>query len=114
MSDTTARAGDVPDERSETIQSSSVAAPSETAAPAQAPAKLGSVVPKMFGIDARLVPPILITLILLVGEFTFHFLESWQRTALAICAAIAAEMILGKLFTAKWPHPASAYISGIS
>ena len=70
--------------------------------------------PKMFGIDARFVPPILITMILLVGQFTFHYLESWQATALAIVASMITEFVLGRLFTGKWPHLASAYITGIS
>jgi len=70
--------------------------------------------PKMFGIDIRFVPPMLITMILLIGEFTTHFLESWQKTVIAIIAAMAIELVLGRLFTGKWPLLASAYISGIS
>ncbi len=70
--------------------------------------------PKMFGIDIRFVPPMLITLILLMGEVTFHFLESWQKTVMAIGAAMLTELVLGRLFTGKWPLLASAYISGIS
>ena len=65
-------------------------------------------------IDSRYVAPIFITCILLVGQLTFGILESYPRTLLAIGAAIAAELVLGKLFLNKWPHPASAYISGIS
>jgi len=71
-------------------------------------------VPKMFGIDARFVAPIFITMILLVGQFTFGILESPLMTLLAIAASICTELVLGKLFTGKWPHLASAYISGIS
>ena len=69
---------------------------------------------RLFGIDARFVAPILITLILLVGQLTFGILESYPRTALAILTAIGLELILGKLVTGKLPHFASAYISGIS
>ena len=87
----------------------------DPAAPAPAPAKARSAgPPKMFGVDARFVPPILITLILLAGQLTFGFLESWPKTGLAIAAAMATELILGRVFTGKWPHLASAYISGIS
>jgi Na+-transporting NADH:ubiquinone oxidoreductase subunit NqrB len=64
--------------------------------------------------DPRFTAPILITCILLAGQFTFGFLESWTKTALAITASILIEMILGRLFTGKWPHLASAYITGIS
>jgi Na+-translocating ferredoxin:NAD+ oxidoreductase RnfD subunit len=69
---------------------------------------------RRFGIDKRYLAPILVTLVLVVGEVTFGFLESWSRTALAILAAIAVELVLGRLFSGVWPHLASAYISGIS
>jgi enediyne biosynthesis protein E5 len=59
-------------------------------------------------------PPIFITLILLVGNLSFGILESYSKTLLAICTAIAFEMALGRIFVHKWPHPASAYITGIS
>ena len=54
------------------------------------------------------------TLVLITGQIAFGFLESWTRTALAITTCIAMEMVLGRLFWGKWPHLASAYISGIS
>jgi Na+-translocating ferredoxin:NAD+ oxidoreductase RnfD subunit len=59
-------------------------------------------------------PPIFITLILLIGNLSFGILESYSKTLLAIVTAVAAEMVLGRIFLRKWPHPASAYISGIS
>jgi len=59
-------------------------------------------------------PPLFITLILLVGNLSFGILESYSKTLLAIITAIAVEMVLGRVFLHKWPHPASAYISGIS
>jgi Na+-translocating ferredoxin:NAD+ oxidoreductase RnfD subunit len=65
-------------------------------------------------IDKRYLAPILVTIVLLVGQLTFGFLESWSRTALAIGTAIAIELVLGRLFAGRWPHLASAYISGIS
>lgn len=70
--------------------------------------------PKLFGIDSRFVAPIFITFILLVGQLTYGILESYAMTALAIATAIAAELVLGRLFAGRWPHLASAYISGIS
>jgi enediyne biosynthesis protein E5 len=51
---------------------------------------------------------------LLVGNFSFGILESYTKTLLAIGSAIAAELILGRLVAGKWPHLASAYITGIS
>jgi len=59
-------------------------------------------------------PPLFITLILLVGNLSFGILESYSKTILAIVTAIGAEMVLGRIFLRKWPHPASAYITGIS
>ncbi len=65
-------------------------------------------------LDSRFTPPILITLILLAGHLSFGILESWQRTLLAIATAFVVELTLGRLITGSWPHPASAYITGIS
>jgi uncharacterized membrane protein (DUF485 family) len=65
-------------------------------------------------LDSRFTPPIFITLILLVGNLSFGILESYQKTLLAIIVSITGELILGRIFLKKWPHPASAYITGIS
>jgi enediyne biosynthesis protein E5 len=65
-------------------------------------------------LENRYVPPVFITLILLVGHLSFGILESYQKTLLAIAASIAAELVLGRLMTHKWPNLASAYITGIS
>jgi enediyne biosynthesis protein E5 len=65
-------------------------------------------------IDDRYLAPILVTIVLLVGQVAFGFLESWSRTALAISTAILVEILLARLFFGKWPHLASSYISGIS
>ena len=70
--------------------------------------------PKLFGVDSRFVAPVFITFILLVGQLTYGILESYAMTALAIVTAVALELVLGRLLTGKWPHLASAYISGIS
>jgi Na+-translocating ferredoxin:NAD+ oxidoreductase RnfD subunit len=65
-------------------------------------------------LDSRFTPPVFITLILLIGQLSYGILESYSRTLLAIGTAIVCEMVLGKIFVNKWPHPASAYITGIS
>src|SRR5208337_3686909 len=65
-------------------------------------------------LENRFVPPVFITLILLIGHLSFGILESYQKTLLAIATAIAAELVLGRMLTRKWPHLASAYITGIS
>jgi enediyne biosynthesis protein E5 len=69
---------------------------------------------RLFSFDNRFLAPILITLILAVGQYTFAFLESYTKTILAIVTSIAIELVLGRIFTGKWPHLASAYITGIS
>jgi Na+-transporting NADH:ubiquinone oxidoreductase subunit NqrB len=65
-------------------------------------------------LENRFVPPIFITLILLIGHLSFGILESYRKTLLAIGVSIATELILGKFVVGKWPNVASAYISGIS
>ncbi len=65
-------------------------------------------------LDSRFTPPVLITCILLVGHLSYGILEHWEWTAIAILTAFTVELVLGRLMTGSWPHPASAYISGIS
>jgi Na+-transporting NADH:ubiquinone oxidoreductase subunit NqrB len=69
---------------------------------------------RFLSVENRYLPPLFITLILLVGQLSFGMLESYKKTLLAIGTSIAAELFLSKLMTGKWPHLASAYISGIS
>ena len=78
--------------------------------------RAGAVAPwkRFFAIDNRFLPPILITSILLTAHLSFGILEGWERTAVAIVTAIGAELVMGRLTYGVWPHPASAYISGIS
>ncbi|MBV8436606.1 MAG: hypothetical protein JOY95_03740 [Silvibacterium sp.] len=65
-------------------------------------------------LENRFVPPVFITLILLVGHLSYGILESYPKTLLAIATSIIAECVLGRIFLGKWPHLASAYITGIS
>ncbi len=65
-------------------------------------------------LDNRYVSPVFITLILLGGQLSYGILESYERTLLAIAAAITTELILGRIFLGKWLNLASAYITGIS
>lgn len=69
---------------------------------------------RRFRYDGRFTAPLFITVILLVGQLSFGILESYFKTALAILTAILVEVVLARIFTGKWPHLASAYISGIS
>jgi Na+-translocating ferredoxin:NAD+ oxidoreductase RnfD subunit len=65
-------------------------------------------------IDNRYLPPLLISVILLGAQLSFGVLESYTRTLLAIGTSILAELVLSRLLVGKWPHLASAYVSGIS
>jgi Na+-translocating ferredoxin:NAD+ oxidoreductase RnfD subunit len=69
---------------------------------------------RVLTLDNRYLAPVLITGILLAGQLSFGILESYTRTILAIVSSILMELILARLFTGKWPHLASAYITGIS
>lgn len=64
--------------------------------------------------DNRFLGPILITCILIAAHLSFGILEGYERTGTAIAVSILAEMVLGRLTYGRWPHLASAYISGIS
>jgi len=69
---------------------------------------------RVLSLDNPYVVPAFITCILLVGHLSFGILESYPKTLLAIVVAIATELVLARIFVHKWPHPASAYITGIS
>ena len=68
----------------------------------------------VIAIDNRYLVPVLVTVILLIGDFSFGMLESYTGTALAIITALATEVVLGRAVYGRWPHLASAYITGIS
>jgi Na+-translocating ferredoxin:NAD+ oxidoreductase RnfD subunit len=74
----------------------------------------GAVRRRGISLDNRFIPPVFITLILLAGHLSFGMLESYQKTALAIIVSIGMELALSRVFAGKWPHLASAYITGIS
>jgi enediyne biosynthesis protein E5 len=76
--------------------------------------KRTSFLARFFSVENRYLPPIFITLILLAGNLSFGLLESFSRTALAIATSMACEIALTLLIYRKFPHLASAYISGIS
>jgi len=65
-------------------------------------------------INMRYAPPLLITLILLVGHFSFGILEGYRAILLAIGCSILTEFVLAMLIYGKSKNLSSAYISGIS
>jgi hypothetical protein len=80
--------------------------------------------------DARWHAPVLITVILAIGDAAYGILEmhhsnwlasltagrvdQYNPTLLAIVVTILVELVFGLFYWGKWPHLASAYISGIS
>lgn len=71
-------------------------------------------VARFFSGENRYLPPLFITLILLVGNLSFGLLESFSRTVLAIATSMVFEIALTLLVYRKFPNLASAYITGIS
>jgi len=69
---------------------------------------------RFFSPNNRYLPPLLITCILLGGQLEFGVLESAGRTLLAIATSMVVEIVLARVVIGKWPHLASAYITGIS
>ena len=65
-------------------------------------------------LDNRYLAPALVTSVLLAAQLSFGILESYTRTGLAILVAIGCEIVLARVVYQKWPHLASAYITGIS
>jgi Na+-transporting NADH:ubiquinone oxidoreductase subunit NqrB len=69
---------------------------------------------RFLSLDNRYIAPLFITCILVVGQISFGFLESYKKTGIAIAVSLISESILGRIFTGKWPNLASAYITVIS
>jgi enediyne biosynthesis protein E5 len=86
---------------------------SQSASQIHAPATAGAA-RRNFSFDNRYIAPLFITLILVVGHLGYGILEGYEKTGIAIVAAIVAELVLGRIFFGKWLNLASAYISGIS
>ncbi len=70
--------------------------------------------PWFLSVENRYLAPILVTGVLLAGQFSFGILESYPKTAAAIVSAILTSSILGRLVVGRWPPLSSAYITGIS
>lgn len=60
------------------------------------------------------IPPAFITLILLVGQFTYGILDSYASLVAAIGTSVISEIILARTVLGAKKNLASAYITGIS
>jgi enediyne biosynthesis protein E5 len=69
---------------------------------------------RFFSGENRYLAPAFITCILVAGHLSFGILESYKKTGIAIIASLLTELILGRVFTGKFPNLASSYITGIS
>ena len=56
----------------------------------------------------------LITLILVIGQWKYDIVGGYERLALALGAAVAAELLLSRVVRGVWPSLLSAYITGNS
>jgi Na+-transporting NADH:ubiquinone oxidoreductase subunit NqrB len=65
-------------------------------------------------LDPRWLISILITLILVLGEWQYGIIGGYERLFVALAGAMALELVLGKLVRGKLPSVQSAYVSGIS
>ena len=65
-------------------------------------------------IDRRILPPLLISLILLGAHWSYGILRSYEAILLAIGVAVVAEMGFSRLLHGAFRHPSSAYTTGIS
>jgi len=90
-----------------------MSAPADAVAAPLGPSRVNPLI-RFFSGDNRYLPPIFITLILVVGNLSFGLLESFSRTALAIATSMLFEVALTLLIYRKFPHLQSAYITGIS
>jgi Na+-translocating ferredoxin:NAD+ oxidoreductase RnfD subunit len=60
------------------------------------------------------VPPLLITMILIAGHFTFGILQGYKNILLSIGCSMLTELVLARLIFGTWRNLSSAYITGIS
>lgn len=56
----------------------------------------------------------LITLVLVVGEWSYGVIGGYEKLALTLGVCVACEVALSLLLLGHWPAPQSAYITGIS
>ena len=66
------------------------------------------------GIPAKYLSATLVTLILVIGQLVGDIVGGYDRLALALGAACATELVLGRLLRGRYPALLSAYISGNS
>jgi enediyne biosynthesis protein E5 len=67
-----------------------------------------------FKFDPRYIAPMLITCVLIGAQLAYRVFPDLRMLLVPICSAMLTEMIVGRFMDKKWPHLASAYVTGIS
>jgi len=62
----------------------------------------------------RYVPPIFISILLLVGHLSYGILDSYENLLAAVGTSMVVELILARVVLGRWKNLSSAYITGIS
>lgn len=62
----------------------------------------------------RYVPPIFISILLLVGHLSYGILDSYENLLAAVGTSMVVELILTRVVLGRWKNLSSAYITGIS
>ena len=75
--------------------------------------KLSGIKPGQF-INIKYAPPLLISLILIIGHFSFGILEGYKAIILAVSTSVITELLLSRMIDGRWRNISSAYITGIS
>ncbi len=57
---------------------------------------------------------LLITIVLVVGEWSYGVVGGYEKLALTLGMCVACEVALSRFLLGSWPPPQSAYITGIS
>jgi len=81
------------------------------AGPATAPAAPG---PRAGWLDPRYLIAVLITVVLVVGQWRYAILGGYERLATALATCVATELVLSSLLRGRIANLQSAYISGVS
>ena len=69
---------------------------------------------KIVSLDNRFIPPVFITLILLVGNLSYGILESWKKTLLAIAASMIGNLCWDESSLVSRPIPRAHILRGES
>ncbi len=76
--------------------------------------KKQSVFHRVWALLQKYMGPIFVSLILLVGHWSFGIMEDIWTVLIAVGAAVAVDLVFGRLYFGKWKNASSGYITGNS